>query len=48
MSTGTIPLIIATTAMFVFFIIVATLGNHYSLNHIKNKTVGNGQHGTAR
>lgn len=48
LSTGTITLIIASTAMFVFFIIIATLGNHYSLNHIKNKTVGNGQHGTAR
>ena len=34
--------------MFALFIIITTVGNHYSLNRIKNKTVGQGQHGTAR
>lgn len=34
--------------MFALFIIISTVGNYYSLNRIKNKTVGQGQHGTAR
>ena len=34
--------------MFALFIIITTVGNYYSLNRIKNKTVGQGQHGTAR
>lgn len=34
--------------MFALFIIISTVGNHYSLNRIKNKTVGQGQYGTAR
>ena len=45
---GIITLIIVTGAMFALFIIITTVGNHYSLNRIKNKTVGQGQHGTAR
>ena len=43
-----ITLIIVTGAMFAMFIIVSTVGNYYSLNRIKDKTVGQGQHGTAR
>ena len=43
-----ITLIIVTSSMFALFIIITTIGNHYSLNRIKNKTVGQGQHGTAR
>lgn len=43
-----ITLIIVTGSMFALFIIITTIGNHYSLNRIKNKTVGQGQHGTAR
>ena len=27
---------------------LALLGDHYTLNNIKSKTVGGGQHGTAR
>lgn len=27
---------------------LALLGDHYTLNNIKSKTVGDGQHGTAR
>lgn len=34
--------------MLALFIIISTVGNYYSLNRIKNKTVGQGQHGTAR
>lgn len=35
-------------SMFALFIIISTVGNYYSLNRIKNKTVGQGQYGTAR
>ena len=45
---GIITLIVVTGSMFALFIIITTVGNHYSLNRIKNKTVGQGQHGTAR
>ena len=34
--------------MFALFIIISKVGNYYSLNRVKNKTVGQGQHGTAR
>lgn len=43
-----ITLIIVTGAMFAMFIIISTVGNYYSLNRINDKTVGQGQHGTAR
>lgn len=48
MPSGIITLIIATGAMFAMLIIISTVGNYYSLNRIKDKTVGQGQHGTAR
>ena len=48
MSSGIITLIIVTGSMFALFIIISTVGNYYSLNRIKNKTVGQGQYGTAR
>lgn len=48
MPSGVITLIIVTGSMFALFIIISMVGNHYSLNQIKNKTVGQGQHGTAR
>ena len=48
MQSGIITLIIVTGSMFALFIIITTVGNYYSLNRIKNKTVGQGQHGTAR
>lgn len=48
MPSGIITLIIVTGSMFALFIIISKLGNYYSLNRIKNKTVGQGQHGTAR
>ena len=48
MPSGIITLIIVTVSMFALSIIISTVGNYYSLNRIKNKTVGQGQHGTAR
>lgn len=48
MPSGIITLIIVTGSMFALFIIISTVGNYYSLNRIKNKTVGQGQYGTAR
>ena len=48
MPSGVITLINVAGSMFALFIIISTVGNHYSLNRIKNKTVGQGQHGTAR
>lgn len=48
MPSGVITLIIVAGSMFTLFIIISTVGNYYSLNRIKNKTVGQGQHGTAR
>ncbi|MBQ9673908.1 MAG: hypothetical protein IJV39_04705 [Ruminococcus sp.] len=41
-------LIIAVGALFLFFAVVMSLSNRYNLNNIKDKTVGHGQHGTAR
>ena len=48
MPSGIITLIIIVGLMCAFFIIITKVGNHYSLNRIKNKTVGQGQYGTAR
>lgn len=48
MASGVITLIIVAGSMFALFIIISTVGNYYSLNRIKNKTVGQGQYGTAR
>lgn len=45
---GVSTLIIAVGALFLFFAVVMTLSNRYNLNNIKDKTVGHGQHGTAR
>ena len=48
MPSSVITLIIVAGSMLALFIIISTVGNYYSLNRIKNKTVGQGQHGTAR
>lgn len=48
MPSSVITLIIVAGSMFALFIIISMVGNYYSLNRIKNKTVGQGQHGTAR
>ena len=38
-------MIIAVVLLFAFIAGVMSLSNRYNLNNIKNKTVGNGQHG---
>lgn len=43
-----IPLIIAATVMGLIFLLITVFSYIYSLNSIKSKTVGDGQHGTAR
>lgn len=40
--------IIAMSVIFLLLMILAYCSNNYSLNGIKRKTVGQGQHGTAR
>lgn len=35
------------SGVYPLFIIISTVCNHYSLNRIKNKTVGQGQYSTA-
>ncbi|MBR2354354.1 MAG: type IV secretory system conjugative DNA transfer family protein, partial [Clostridia bacterium] len=48
-STFNIPLLLIVAAiMGGLFIFISLASNLYGLNGIKNKTVGNGQHGTAR
>lgn len=42
------PLIIAATVMGIVFVLITVFSYIYSLNSIKSKTVGHGQHGTAR
>ncbi len=41
-------LILSVSGLAIFLIIVLTLSHKFTLSSIKNKTVGNGQHGTAR
>ncbi len=45
---NTIKLVLPFAIVFLFYVIIATLGNMKSLNTIKSKTVGDGQHGNAR
>ena len=40
--------IIAMSVIFVLLLILAYCSNNYSLNGIKSKKIGDGQHGTAR
>lgn len=46
--TNLILLIIAVTVMGLIFLLITVFSYIYSLNSIKSKTVGDGQHGTAR
>ena len=41
-------LILAAVAMFAILTAIPLISHRYNLNHIKSKTVGDGQHGTAR
>ena len=42
------PLIAVGVVIVLFIVLLSVLTNNYSLNGIKSKTVGDGQHGTAR
>ena len=42
------PLILHGGGLLAFLLVVSFLSKNYSLNNFKNKTVGDGQHGTAR
>ena len=42
------PLILLGGGLLAFLLVVSFLSKNYSLNSFKNKTVGDGQHGTAR
>ena len=42
------PLMIAVAALSLFVCVVLAVSNQQSLNGIKSRTVGDGQHGTAR
>ena len=42
------PLILLGGGLLAFLLLVSFLSKNYSLNNFKNKTVGDGQHGTAR
>ena len=42
------PLIAVGVVIVLFIVLLSVLTNNYSLNNIKSKTVGDGQHGTAR
>lgn len=42
------PLILLGGGLLAFLLIVSFLSKNYSLNNFKSKTVGDGQHGTAR
>ena len=42
------PLIAVGVVIVLFIVLLSVLTNNYSLNSIKSKTVGDGQHGTAR
>ena len=42
------PLVAVGVIGALFILLLSLLTNNYSLNNIKSKTVGDGQHGTAR
>ena len=48
MNENTWPLVALCGGLLLFLLLVSALTKNYSLNNIKNKTVGDGQHGTAR
>ena len=48
MPESVVPLIAVGVVIVLFIVLLSVLTNNYSLNNIKSKTVGDGQHGTAR
>ena len=45
---GVTILILSATVMGIVFLLISAFSYMYSIKGIKNKTVGDGQHGTAR
>ena len=48
MNENTWPFLLICGGLLVFLLVVSFFSQRYSLNNIKSKTVGDGQHGTAR
>ena len=48
MSHDTVSFVARCTGLLVFLLVASVVSKNYSLNRIKSKTVGDGQHGTAR
>ena len=48
MPESVVPLIAVGVVIVLFIVLLSVLTSNYSLNGIKSKTVGDGQHGTAR
>ena len=48
MNENTWPFLLISGGLLVFLLAVSFFSKRYSLNNIKSKTVGDGQHGTAR
>ena len=48
MNENTWPFLLICGGLLVFLLAVSFFSQRYSLNNIKSKTVGDGQHGTAR
>ena len=48
MSHDTVSFIALCIGLLIFLLVVSLVSKNYSLNRIKSKTVGDGQHGTAR
>ncbi len=48
MPESVVPLLVIGIVVVLFIVLLSVLSNNYSLNGIKSRTVGDGQHGTAR
>ena len=48
MPESVVPLLVVGIVVVLFIVLLSVLSNNYSLNGIKSRTVGDGQHGTAR
>ena len=48
MPESVVPLLVVGIVVVLFIALLSVLSNNYSLNGIKSRTVGDGQHGTAR
>lgn len=48
MPESVVPLIAVGVVIVLFIVLLSVLTNNYSLNGIKSKTVGDGQHGNGK